>query len=80
MRPLPGNWPVLELNKSENREGTLCAVRDSRIGIPGGWGLGEGLGERGGYVIESQRAHAREVLATLLWPDWLNRAALSNLL
>jgi DNA-binding SARP family transcriptional activator/tetratricopeptide (TPR) repeat protein len=30
-------------------------------------------------AVESQRAHARGVMATLLWPDWPNRAALSNL-
>jgi predicted ATPase/DNA-binding SARP family transcriptional activator len=30
-------------------------------------------------AIEAQRPHPRESLAALLWPDWPNRAALSNL-
>jgi len=30
-------------------------------------------------AVESQRPHPRESLAALLWPDWPNRAALSNL-
>lgn len=30
-------------------------------------------------VVEAQRPHRRESLAALLWPDWPDRAALSNL-
>jgi len=30
-------------------------------------------------VIEAERPHPREVLAGLLWPDWPDRAALTNL-
>jgi len=30
-------------------------------------------------AAESQRPHPRESLAALLWPDWPERAALSNL-
>ena len=30
-------------------------------------------------AVEAERSHRREVLAGLLWPDWPNRSALSNL-
>jgi DNA-binding SARP family transcriptional activator len=30
-------------------------------------------------AVEAGRPHSREALATLLWPDWADRAALSNL-
>jgi DNA-binding SARP family transcriptional activator len=30
-------------------------------------------------AVEADRPHSREALATLLWPDWADRAALSNL-
>ena len=30
-------------------------------------------------TVEADRPHPREVLAGLLWPDWPNRDALSNL-
>ncbi len=30
-------------------------------------------------AVEAQRSRPRETLATLLWPDWPDRAALSNL-